>query len=457
MASIVMSFLIFRSADVTSQNFLVLGLWFSLFLASQLISLWTEELHLVFLNLTFWFCIGFLQIGSVYWAMSQNVAKVKWIVLFLDVFLTAAVLFFYKKKFSPNKHALVIVWALAGFLVYLLITSVMSVFPTVSYARTAGFIAIAILSFYLLPAYMETSKVLQKFYRSLWWATNIVVLLSLFSYFGVLPSYQSLPNRFQGIFGNPNGLGPWLNLSVLVNLALFSNGKFLWKLVSAALTVSAVFLLFECNSRANYAGLLVGLLVLLAFSKRKLLWGILFLLLGGAVFFYHSYSSDPIFDFDWKEHLRLESRRGIMTGRAERWQISLEKINENPWYGVGLGAQEEMVERALGTITDYGKERYLFDNSYLNFLYEIGYPGLAFFLFWLLSSLFWVWKNSVRAVGDLKPYSQIALAVSLDLCVVSLFESFLGTAGNIVSLSLWISLGLASVYPLFNQKFYGKA
>ena len=435
-------------SEIGSQNYLFLSLLFLMFAVSHFISLWVMELRLVFLSLMIWFCIGFLEIGHSSLTVEANVSVMKWAVLFLVVILGIAVALA-RRKPNAYRRPFFEKLSLFFFLAYIFFVSGLSPISQVSFARAAGFLAMALLFHLLILACVSPDLAISRFYSALWWAANGVVVLSLLSLLGVLPSYEFLPNRFQGIFNNPNGLGPWLNLAVMMNTIFFTRRRSIArKLFCLLLGAAAIFLLFRCNSRANYVGLFVGLLVLLIYSRQKWLWILFIGLIGGFLVAYESYYREPLISFDWKEHLRLETRMGATTGRAEKWQISLERVRENPWYGAGLGAQEEMMERAEGPLTDYGRSRLLFDNSYLNFLYETGYPGFCLFAAWLLISLFYVWQNSrSQANTPFGVLSVYALSLALDLCAVSVFESFLGTAGNIVSLVLWASLGFTAVHP----------
>jgi len=438
-------FLIVRTADFGSANPVYLFVAFSFFAVSMWISVWTGDFRLAFFSLMIWFCIGFLQFVSFSSSVEQGVSIAKWGTLFSLVVLTTFVHFF-RHPLKIYRHTGAVVGSLFALILYLMVSSTLGTYPLVSLLRWAGFLAMAFFAFYLLPHQLEPDDALMKFYATLWFTSNLIVLLSLLSWVEILPNYDYFPNRFQGFFGNPNGLGPWLNMAAMVNLYFLSGRNSVVKLLSSLFLVLAVFLLFHCNSRANYLGLAVGVAVLLLFSKRKWLLLIFVLLVAGFVSSYQTYYGRGITEFDWREHLRLESRHGVTTGRVEKWELSVESTEEQPWYGAGLGAKDSMFEERFGSLTEYGRSRVLFDNSYLNFLYETGYPGLCLFMVWLIGSLFCVFRNCVKRVeGPFQSLSQLSFALVLNIATLCIFESFLGTVGNITSLVLWVTLGLASV------------
>ncbi|PIQ85990.1 MAG: hypothetical protein COV74_06565 [Candidatus Omnitrophica bacterium CG11_big_fil_rev_8_21_14_0_20_45_26] len=437
--------------EINVANILYLVPPFLFFVMSVWISLWTKDLKIAFLSLIGWFCIGFLQFAMQSGLVEENVSLLKWTILFSVVALGPPILIFHRQK-RFNHHPGFVTHLLQIFILYLFITCCFSAYPMVSLIRSLGFLAIVFFAFYFLPRQMKADKVMDTFVACVWWMSQAMVVINLLAWLGLVPAETLFRDRFQGIFDNPNGLGPWLNLSVMTSLAMASRRGAVFKCAAALSILVSLFLLFYCNSRANYLGLVIGVFVFLLFSRKKWVWVTFIALALIFTAFYQSYYAHPIIELDWTEHLRLESRYGPTTGRIDKWIASLEAVKENPWHGTGLGAQEAVADQYSASLAEQGIERLLFDNSYLNFLYETGYAGLALFLLWLFSSLVVVAKNCFLKQDPAHQfYSRFTIAVTLNLCTVAFFESFFGTVGNIVSLVFWVLLGLGTTRPALTE------
>jgi len=415
------------------------------FVVAVWISSYTGDFYIVFFSFIIWAGVSFFQFSSFGRTMETNVSIGKWGALFLVVG-TCAVAGLSHKKHASSKHPFYLRASLLAFLTYLMLSSLLSSYPIISFIRTFGFIAVAVFAYQILPREMNSTQALRKLYFALWLTMNGMVGLTALSFLEMLPNYSYMPGRFQGFFANPNSLGPWMNLAFMINLYFFSQRKIGVRMMSGVFGALALFLLFHSNSRANYLGLLIGFILFLFFSKTRWGWVVFLSLIAGFIMSYQAYFAEPILDFDWRAHLRLEARSGITSGRIEKWTAVLESTEEHPLFGTGLGAKEAGRGHQQASFAELREERHTVENSYLDYLYETGYPGVFFLVVWILAALFAIWRNCFNNQDPIfRQQCQMAFAVCVNLLVISFFESFLSAVGNIMALVLWLLFGLATV------------
>ena len=126
-------------------------------------------------------------------------------------------------------------------------------------------------------------------------------------------------------------------------------------------------------------------------------------------------------------------RRTLFTssGRLGAWRGALRQAEARPVAGYGFGTEQLVfVNRYSGFDSD------LPENSYIGLLLQLGVAGLA-----LLAALVgWALAGFARRPGG--PLAAALAGTVVAALVIGLTESYLLSAGNIATLTVWVSLFL---------------
>ena len=106
----------------------------------------------------------------------------------------------------------------------------------------------------------------------------------------------------------------------------------------------------------------------------------------------------------------------ISTGRFTIWARSLKLIADSPILGVGLGMHNVAAQQLLYTSSDF-----VFHNTYLNYIVELGVFGL----FWTITAVRYVLKCQIIMLKAEKNYQLLGLLIAILLMVFTLdLENF---------------------------------
>ena len=201
--------------------------------------------------------------------------------------------------------------------------------------------------------------------------------------------------RVNGTFFNPDMLAAYLNptLLIAVSLILFRSRRAPGRALKAGLilfSVSTLFVIFFTGSRGGVLSLAVGLLVVLwARWRMKAALVVAALVVAAAVF------PNPVRD------RVLNSSDPYAWSRASIWQSAGRMMMDHP-LGVGLGNfRQEWATYNFPTeraVIKYGKVADTAHNDYLNIGAEMGFAGLAAFLFGVILALKAL-RRSVKEAG----------------------------------------------------------
>jgi len=125
----------------------------------------------------------------------------------------------------------------------------------------------------------------------------------------------------------------------------------------------------------------------------------------------------------------------LLNSRLVPWQTTVNKIRENPWFGIGLGTPEETVEGtfATGSYREHG-------NSYLTILEGLGLVGVLPFALLLIVLVHRIWATCLwmRRMGNPAHCAVPLVGVIVGGLVHAGFEDWLLSAGSYLCVVFWI-------------------
>lgn len=174
----------------------------------------------------------------------------------------------------------------------------------------------------------------------------------------------------------------------LVTLPTYRNREALYVALLTFLVGSSLFCTF---TRGLWIGLLVGMVFVLFFTRRKLVFSFLTLVVvgGGGVVYLSS-------DFQYRVYSFFDLSNVSNSDRIALWRANWEIFKKNPIIGVGFRQNSSHVfgeYKALGIETDFISHAH---NNFLSVLAGTGIIGFLLFM-WLMSKLTWITLKEIIA------------------------------------------------------------
>lgn len=238
--------------------------------------------------------------------------------------------------------------------------------------------------------------------------SNIVILsiilfstvLSIMAKEGINAS-ESLDGRISIDEINSNILAIYAAVSITAIVYFIRKWKSKWRYLLLALVPLCLYSLTNSGSKGGFISLLIGIIALFLFDKKRGLKKVWLLIVGmgmTALFAVIMYST-PVMQA--RMDVFLEERTDV--SREKIWEKAYEIFEENPIAGVGMiGYQTEMIKK-YGAIRDT-------HNVYLYVLVIGGVIGLVLLLIFLFNSFIYIYKNT--------PYIDNQLAIALFLIIM---------------------------------------
>lgn len=356
----------------------------------------------------------------------------RWVVLFVGAF--AGFIVWMK---SPRSHFKAI-HLIAFFCVGAAFVSA-SVSPFVQMASFKAFSLLLLLVYCSTGARLGALGREDRFFNGLVLGTEIVVYITLVSYWVI----------GRPIWGNPNSLGAAMSIGVFPVLFwgwLVSDGRGVKTRRLIAL-VLCTYLIVVSMARAGMAAMfLVTLVVCFCLRQYKILvkvaaFALLLVAVTGMI-------APEVLESrftDVKESILYKGHKeeGFLGSRKTPWQISISSIKEHPWFGTGYGTSPTGEDPGLGfgrfsssaeTAREHG-------SSYMTIAEWVGLLGVLPFLalIWLTVSNVWrvcVW---MRQTGNPYHYSIPLAMVLLAGLVHANFEDWLFAVGSYPCVYFWTS------------------
>lgn len=274
---------------------------------------------------------------------------------------------------------------------------------------------------------------------------NFILLGSLILVTGIVFKYFNpsmvifLENRFNGIFGNPNGLGMFSFLFFSIFSIISYYYPYLFKNWEKYFVYTVIILsLIWSGSRGGIFSTLVFILGSFIFKKSSFLGLIVFLLIFIAYQFIIANLESIVTFLNLQIYFRLDTLISG-SGRDIAFDFAFKNIQDNFWVGKGFGYGEHLMQenqeyfQSLGHIGNA-------HNSFLTIWLDSGLIGLIFFVFGWGTQFLNAWRNSFYGVS-------LLFAVLLSANV----ESWLAASLNPFTILLVSSLTLLTNLSFLNN------
>jgi O-antigen ligase len=291
-----------------------------------------------------------------------------------------------------------------------------------------------------------------------------VVMSTLLAFSWLRPIIELIPDtgeHYHGAMGNSNSMGHIAFIAAVLYLssALTSN-QLRIRLFSAVMTVASIITVWQTGARSSIIALSIGVLLLFYYYRRETQRYLMIAVLLGAVMMI-AFPTLPseiahfITKVDDKPDLSLSNP--VLRTRIPTFTAAYNGFKERPLLGWGFGASSETSKDAEVKLTAWGLANRDAVNDFMFMLEGCGIVGFLAYLLLIYIVFRQGPSKSQKSIlydyarGKLR-YSQtvslhqthVALYV-ISVCVLILnqFDNTALSAGNLICMTLWISVGCA--------------
>jgi len=291
---------------------------------------------------------------------------------------------------------------------------------------------------YVLRAHLDHGK---EFYKIVMVLSTLVLCIG-FIFKIIDPGFVTREGRFEGVLGNPNGLGIYALLSFLLlrtglelHPSLFNKRE--RNIMYAAILLSIIL----SGSRSSLFGLLIFMIFSYLFRLSPYVGAVLALIVMGSYGYISENLVGIINKLGLENYLRTETLEAG-SGRFVAWKFTWDHIQESYWFGRGFeyttylfSIPENVVYlQSLGHIGNI-------HNSYLTLWLDTGLVGLVCYMLAFLSYF-------IKAASR----TRLALPVLFTVVFSSFFESWLTASLNPFTIQVVILLTIFTSDAIFPAK-----
>ncbi len=252
--------------------------------------------------------------------------------------------------------------------------------PTIfiSFQKTFSYI----LMFILIPNFITRlyRSNGEQFFKNLIYFGTTILIVGFILYF-IQPSYafSSIIHRYNGVFGNPNGLGLYTFLLFALFYTLNDVFENLFTVKEKVIMYSSMLLSIVFSNSRNAFISVVILIVFDRFFKKSSFLGIIFsFILFIASLLISDYIPILIKQMGLESFFRLNTLQEL-SGRAVAWQFAWSKIQNNYFISRGYGYDEFTMRANYHMLSKMGTQGGV-HSSYLSLWLNFGLVGLLVYL-----------------------------------------------------------------------------
>ncbi len=340
--------------------------------------------------------------------------------------------------------------------IYLLLT-----FGTVVYAenwmfsgmRWASHAAMLVILMILLPQ-LITFRQIRQLLPVLKYTMAILVIASW------IPSASSRDNAglYQGVMGNANTMGHISFITAFLFLQSYITEKLPRRRgLSGVICLIAIISVWKTGARSSMIALIVGALMLCYYYRRSMRGVVLATILTASLVMV-SFPKVPqqIFKFAQKTDRYLE-KKGAMQSRIPVWTAAYAGFKQRPLLGWGFGADNKISKEWKMKFTSIGTVDRDPVNDFLFMMEGGGIVGLGSYMLLIIVVL--RQRPGKRQISKLQNFSHDSspdpamplhhahaglFILSVCLLVLNQFDNSALSAGNLISVTLWLGAGCAS-------------
>lgn len=321
------------------------------------------------------------------------------------------------------------------------ITIFLSPNMSLSFQKTVSYILfIVFIPNYILIVYQKYGITL---FKSLVYFAALILSIGILINF-INPDFTNLVGRFRGLLGNPNGLGLFCFLFILLFTTLNEHYPNLFtrneKIVIYGLSF---FCLIKCGARASLIATLLFFFFKRFYKISALVGFVIFIL---TLFIYQLVSDNLVnilISLGLAEQFRVESIENG-SGRIIAWKFAWDQIQYNFFFGKGFSYNEYLFRQYYDYLSKLGHEG-MAHNSYLTFWLDTGLVGLVLFLGGLLTTFLKAAKKS-----------KLAIPVLYAVLFSNYYESWITASLNPFTIQLLFILTIIFIYDFkFDEESVG--
>jgi O-antigen ligase len=287
-----------------------------------------------------------------------------------------------------------------NFVIYIIISlfcMILSEYLFNSFQRTFSYILIlTVVPAYLMAAWNKSGKETLVFiirFAGLVLAAGLILRI-------LNPEFVTLEGRFSGLLGNPNGLGLFCTLLIIV----ISVARDLYKgllvqreyyIIMALIVASVLF----CGSRNAVFAIGIFFVFVRLYKVSPVFGYLAFIVLVIVYQLILTNLADIIIALNLQEFFRLETLENA-SGRLVAWEFGWDNIKENIWIGKGIGYTDNLYKLNYAFLSIQGHQGNA-HNSYITFWLDTGIFGLIFYLVAIVRSFYAGYNRSPSAIPAL--------------------------------------------------------
>lgn len=267
---------------------------------------------------------------------------------------------------------------------------------------------------------------------------------------------------YKGVMGNANSMGHIAFLTAILFLQSAIIARKPWvRYFSGAFAVAAMITIWNSGARSSMTAFSVGMLLLLYFYRKEMKGlALIGILLGSAAMVSYPQLPHEIFRFAQKS---VQSEKSVsfdpIQSRAPVWSASYAGFKKRPLFGWGFGADSNIAKEWEIKLSAIGMVERDAVNDFLFMLEGCGIIGLGAYL--LLIYIILRQRPSKLQSTILKNFSHdgasdsgimalhhahaILFILPVCLLVLNQFDNSALSAGNLISVTLWLCTGCAAV------------
>jgi O-antigen ligase len=270
-----------------------------------------------------------------------------------------------------------------------------------------------------------------KFFRDLMFLVVLILLLG-YALRWVSPQMAFVGGRFSGVFGNPNGLGIFCFLSMVLFGVMRQVKKDMFTFREQVLIGGTILvMLLLSGSRASLVSVLIFVGFNRFFAYSPFLGFVALISMIGVIEVVGRNISTIVIALGLEEYFRLHTLEDG-SGRYFAWQFAWEKIQDYLVFGGGFANDETVMRRNYAYLERMGHQGGV-HNSYLSMWFNVGIIGLLLYF-----------RGFILLFIKAAKLQPVSLAVMFSVLFSIMYESWLVGSLNPYTIMLLIIMTIAS-------------
>jgi O-antigen ligase len=371
------------------------------------------------LMIGFFFILILSDNRSHYFEFAYNAKEIY--ISFLALFL-----FMDRKKFTPFDRLS------AAFVPFFIVAFICLTYAPVdnflnSLEKTVSYILLLI----VVPNYVKRAYVDKHadFFRVIIFFGVFILLLSLVLNY-ILPDITHLEGRYRGVFGNPNGLGVFCLLFLLLFSLIIELNPELFQRREKTLIYALILLsIILCGSRSTLFAILIYFFLSYSYKISPIVGFFVFVLIAGSYGYVSTNIISIATSLGLEKYLRVETLTEA-SGRFVAWNFAWINIKQNLYIGRGFDYTNYIFQLYSQYLSNMGHQGNA-HNSYITLWLDTGLLGLVTFVFAFI-------RTFVKATRK----TRLAMPILYAVIFSTFFESWLTASLNPFTIIVFIILSI---------------